>query len=67
MVISQYPLCRLQRDVDAYGKDACATFARDFNNSMEEAKECVKRARNCLATELAALVRFFRVPLNAHI
>jgi len=25
---------------------------------MEEAKECVKRARNCLATELTALVRF---------
>lgn len=44
--------------MDTYSKDALASFTKDFNDSMEEATECVKRARDCLATELAALVRF---------
>ena len=57
----------LQRAGDTYAKDACASFVKDFNDSMEEAKECVKKARNCLATELAALVRFSTIPFNAHI
>lgn len=40
---------------------------RSFSEWIEEATECVKRARNCLATELAALVRIYRVSFGTDV
>ncbi|XP_024379368.1 serine/threonine-protein kinase TOR [Physcomitrium patens] len=37
-------------------RELIAGFNREINESMQEASQCVQKARNCLATELAALV-----------